>query len=502
MKRSKKYVALATAGATAFSAVGIAWAQQETQSGKLFTVTVGQTLRYSDNLNLQTNGDSVLQSRTALDFAFDSVTRTQTLSFDLGGALVVDTDGDAGIEEPYARFAYAIEGANSRLSLDADYRRVDLNSAVSTQSVTDPNGTPVPVTDTARIEEGVRSNSAVVLRYETGLRSKVGFSLDLSQRARRYRDTTSANLFDTDTRRAGVEVTFRIDPQITARLLASHLRYEAEDSNNTRRRETKLGAGLTLDITPALRLDSNLQHSRVVRTSGGTKTLTDGLSLGLGLTQTLKNGTLSIDFSTDPTSSGRRSSLRANRVMDLRRDGRLSYGVGLTKTKGFSAEPLLSLSYAQPLKRGEVDLSFSQRARTDETSDEPVILTRLSARYRGDLTSRVNWSIGASINDVDAQSPTGEDRRAISFDTSLVGQISDVSSWSAGLTLRDTDTTDPGGVENQRRFGISLGYRHQMSRDWDLVASYRHDAITETGAADRKANTISLGLEKTFSFRP
>lgn len=502
---AKTYIALASVGVMVVNTAGIAFAQQETQGARSAKLTLGQTLRYSDNLDFLATGNAGAESRTKLDFAFSSATRTQSLSFNLGGAMVVNKLDDVKFDAPYARFSYAIEGANSRLSLDARYRRKDLDSTVQRLVVPlDPvTGTPLaPVTRTARIERGIRSNSDVALKYQTGLRSNVGFKLNLSHSARRYSNTGSTGLFNSATQRAETEVTFRINPQMTARLMASQLRYEAQDTGNTNRRETRAGLGLSLKASPTLSIDTSLRHSRFTRTRSGVTSTVDGLNFGLGATRTLRNGTLSLNLSSNPGFAGRQSLLRMNRVMGLRREGRLSYGIGLSKTAGFSAEPLFALSYLQPFKRGNLDLSFSQQARTDENDDEPVILTRFSARYKGGLTNTVNWSVGAAVNDVDAQSATGQDRRQLIIDTTLSGPLNAISSWSAGLNFSDTDSSSPSSTANQRRFGLSLSYRRQMNRDWDLIASMRHDAIRESSAANRKANTISVGIEKTFSFRP
>lgn len=502
---ARRHIALATAGVLAVGAVTVASAQDRL-GGKTLVVTLGQSLRYSDNIDLVSNPDnSVLQSRTALDFAFDSVTRTQQLSFDAGGVYEVGTDGGSDLTEPYLRFAYTLQGANSRLNLSSRFRRLDLDDTVSTFVVPiDPvTGDALdPVIETARIEEGVRTDIFNSLRFETGLRSNVGFVLDLSERARRHSETNNADLFDTRTRRASALVKFRIDPQISARLTAAVTHYDTEDVDQTRRRERSIGAGVTLDVNPTLRVDADLRHQRIEREELGGTSVTDGLAYDLGLTQDLRNGTVGVDFNSQPTLNGRRSTLRANRALTLRRDGTLSYGLGVTKTDGFSAEPLFSLAYRQPLKRGRFGASFSQEARTDELDEDAVILTRLTTNYAMPLTSQLNWSLGLSVNDVAARGDTGEDRRQVSLRSDLVGQISDISSWSAGLTLSETDTSDLTSDETQRRYGIELGYRRQMTRDWDMVARYSHISIRETDDADRSSNTISLGIERSFSFRP
>jgi len=500
--RARRRIALAAAGALAVGIVSIASAQ-ERFGGKTLVFTLGQSLRYSDNIDLAENPeDSVLQSRTSLDFAFDSVTRIQRLSVDLGGIYEIDTDGLKDLSNPYLNFSYAREGANSRLDLASRYRRVDLNDSVATFVTGFDPDTGDVITQIGRIEAGIRTNTSNSLRFETGLRSNIGFTLDMSENKRSYSGAASADLLDTRTRRASGVITFRIDPQVSARLTASARKFDANDEDATDRRERSFGAGATYQVSPTLSLDADLRQQRIERRNVSGTTLTEGLAYDGTLRQDLRNGSATVDFDSQPTLNGRRNTLRANRALTLRRDGTLSYGLGVTKTDGFSAEPLLSLAYNQPLKRGRFGVTFSQEARTNELDDEAVILTQLEANYALPLTSTINWSMGLRVNDVAARDDTGEDRRGLNLRGNLTGQINDISSWSAGVTLSDTDTSNLAGAANRRRYGIIFGYRRQMTRDWDLIANYSHNAIRDTAATDRTSNTISIGVEKAFSFRP
>lgn len=502
--RHPRRPAVAAAGVLAVGFVSIASAQQDRGAGgKTLLVSVGQSLRYSDNIDLVSDpDDSVLLARTDLGVAFSSVTRTQSFRLSFGGAFEAGTDGSTDLSDPYVRASYAIEGANSRLNASATYTRIEIDDAFRQGVVVLPGDDDEPISETARIEEGVRTDRNYTLGFETGLRAPVGFQLNLSSRTRRYSDTTSTNLFDSDTRRADALVLFRIDPQVTARVTASYSRYEAEDTDQTDRRETAYGVGVAMNVTPTLTLDASLrqQEIRTLRTSGDRET--DGLAYGLDVNRSLRNGLIAVNFLSEPTLNNRRNTLRATRSMALRNDGALSYGVGVTHTEGLGTEPLFTLAYSVPLKRGGVSFGFSQEARTDEEDDEAVILTRVTANYDFALTNTLNWSLGASASDVNAREDTGEDRRSISLRTNLNGQISDISSWSAGLSLSDIDITDLAGNDSERRYGIQLAYRRVLAQDWDMVARYDYTKIDDSGTSDRSSNAISIGLEKTFAFRP
>lgn len=507
---TRRPVALAAGGTLALTLVGlvsIASAQQNDPGGKTLRLTLGQFLRYSDNIDLAAGPtDSVFQSDTRLGLVYSDVTRTQSLQFSLRGSYEADSDGDTDISDPYAELTYALEGANSRLTFSATHLRTNLDDAfadVPFFRVDDLTGEVLEtVAGTALIEGGVRINNAYTLGVETGLQSNVGFRLDVSGRDRSYTETANPDLFDTKDRRVSALTTFRIDPQITARLTASYRNFTAEDIDRTDRTESSYGAGVAFRVSPNTTLDLSLsqRETEVERVSGTTAT--DGLAYTANLDRALPNGAIGVSFRSEETLNGRRNTLRTNRSMTLRRDGTLSYGIGVTKTSGFSAEPLFTLAYAQPLRLSRFNIELSQEARTDEEDDDAVILTRLSANYAVPLTETLDFSVSANLNDIAAQGATGEDRRRIDLRSNLAGPINDISSWSAGITYSDTRTASLTGSEQQRRYGVQLAYRRELAQDWDMVAQYRHTTITNTTEADRRSNAISFGLEKSFQYRP
>lgn len=490
------------AGVAAVGLVSIASAQDEL-GGKTLRLTLGQFLEYSDNIDLRPGPtDDVLRSSTRVGLSYSDITRTQAFDFTTGGAYNIDSDGQTELNDPFARLSYALEGANSHLDLSASYVQVNLDDAVSNYAGV-PGGNPLnPVSGVALIEEGVRINTDYALGFETGLQSKIGFRLDLAAQDRHYTQTTDPDLYETSNRLIGMVTTFRIDPRITARLIANGRHYTAEDADQTDRTETSYGAGVALDVAPDTSLDLSLlqQRTEVERLSGTT--VSDGLAYAAELDRDLPNGSIGGEFNSEPTLNGRRNTLRATRSMALRRDGTLSYGIGVTKTGSFSAEPLFSLAYVQPLKLGRFGVELSQEARTDEEDDTAVILTRASANYAVPLSETLNWSVSAGLAEVNGQGNSGEDRRSFDLRSDLTGQINDISSWSAGISLSDTRNWSSTSSQQQNRYGIDLTYRRELAREWDLVARYQYTDIQDTAAADRQSNAISVGLEKSFDFRP
>ena len=70
----------------------------------------------------------MLRSSTRVGLSYSDVTRTQSLQFSTAGAYEIDSDGETDVSDPFAQLAYALNGANSRLSFSANYRRTDLDN--------------------------------------------------------------------------------------------------------------------------------------------------------------------------------------------------------------------------------------------------------------------------------------------------------------------------------------------------------------------------------------
>ena len=96
---------------------------------------------------------------------------------------------------------------------------------------------------------------------------------------------------------------------------------------------------------------------------------------------------------------------------------------------------------------------------------------------------------------------TDEFRRSLSLRSDLVGQINDVSSWSVGATVAEIKGLNEGLSSEEQRYGIEMAYRRALTRDWIMVARYQHSTILNSDEADRRANTISLGIERSFDTR-
>ncbi|MEO0369834.1 MAG: hypothetical protein AAF231_00115 [Pseudomonadota bacterium] len=493
-----------------FGIVSIASAQAIEPGGRSLDLTLGQSFQYSDNIDLIANPEGeTLRSSTSFGLEYADITRNQSLRLSLRGVYEVDDENDE-VSDPFAELSYALEGSNTRLAFSANFRRTDLDDAFVPLELLPVGFDPVntPVNEIVRIEAGIRTDRYYEVGFETGMRSNIGFKLDLSQQDRGFSDVSLVDLVsptdlaDSRVRRVDALTTFRIDPAVTATIFADAREYKADDVEQVERTDTNFGIGASFGVSPSTTLDVALGQRKIERTRDGVLREADGVTLEADLDRALPNGSIGVDFISAPTLNGRDNTLRVNRAMELTRNRQLSYGIGVSNTADLGSEPLFSLAYVQPLKRGRFGVTLNQETRTEENSDEAVVLTSVTANYALALSPNVNWSVRAGVNDIAARSTTGSDRRGISLRTDLVGRINNVSSWSLGGTLGDTRVSDNVDEARERRFGVQMAYRREMTRDWNMVAQYQHFTILDDDEDDRRSNTISLGLERTFSFRP
>lgn len=501
-QRRGRHRALATA-AVLLGAVPFAVAQVS-DGGRNLSLTFGQTLEYSDNIEIEAEPlQNTLRSSTSLGIAFSNVTQRQRLEFSLGADFEADNNDQSDVEDPNARFTYEWSLGKTRLSLGANYRRSDVSdfSIPLRLLFPDLDLNEDLVNNIARIETGIRTDSGARFAVETDEDAIVGLRLELVAEDRRYEELQLFDLADSTVRRGELETTYRISPQATARVSAFGRRFEADDEAQSERDERTVGVGLAYALSPGRELDLFLGHRDIEILRDGGERQTDGLTFQASLNRDLPNGGLVTSFSTRPTLNGRDTQIRVARNKELKRGRGLTYGLALSDLEGDGVVPLVTLSYIHPLRRGRFEFNLDQQARTTETVDGAVIFTSIESSYALALTPRMNFSVRAVVSDLDARLNGGENRRAVQLRSDLVGQIDPVSSWSVGLTLEDIEVSNLSEEVNDRSFGVQMSYRREMTRDWDMVARYQHLLIEESGTPDRTSNLISLGFERTFDYR-
>lgn len=441
----------ALAGAT-FLLVAATAAPAQEAAGLNAALSVSTGLEFNDNPSLVAKGaEARSQLRTDLTFSLSSVTRSQALSFGITSGFRAGTDG-LEAADPSARLSYRLFSKDTELSLGATYRRAEVN---------DPLPEDLDDDEDVVYGTGTRQDLSLTLGLETGRTAPFGTTFRLAQRSRHFIGTSSPDLFDTTTTSAGVDLRFRIDPQLTATLSAGGSLFRADNADDTERRSASLGLSAAYEVSPVLSARVGISQDRTETTRAGTRTVAEGTGLSFGVTLARPRGTLGLEFSSRVTESGRRSTLSFNRSQTLRL-GSLSYSLGLTRSEtGEGIDPVFGLTYVRNGQDSAISVQFQQAYRTN-TDGAEVVDGRLALRYTREINA--------------------------------------ISSLSVNFGLSGTYLQQ--GVGDVERFEAGLSYRHALGGDWDLVGGTRHVLIREEATPDRTQNVLYVNLEKRFDFRP
>jgi hypothetical protein len=464
MNRGRSYITSVGLTAAGLSLIAPAVAQEV--SGLTATFGVKQSIVTSDNLDLRGTANSGTRGVTALSFGLVSETRTSRLALNTSGNFEFD-DEDTGFTDPTASLSYLMSAKNSQLALQANYSERDVNSL--TTVFADTNG--FGLNEQLVLGTGTRRTTGANLNFETGLDAPVGFSFDLGYRFTDYSDTTDPDLFETERLTYGATMRMQVSSTVSMRFGVELENYEAQDNSNTIRDNRSLFWSSDIALRSDLSATTRLSYSRNESTTtsalsgfgfgSGTSTNTEeGFGGGFTSTQTLQNGTVGANFNTSITTDGRRDTIRFTRAINLPR-GAFSLSVGAVKTESSDPQPLVDMSYNQDMPRGRLSLGLSQSASIAD-DDNTVINTRLRASYDQEINASSSWGLSALLADSDAVD-------------------------------RDDDT---------RRLDLGVDYRHELARDWDMVANYTYSSSEQSGEDNRTSNKVSLSIERAFQFRP
>ena len=418
--------------------------QSEDDSGLALTLSYTEELLWDD-------GDA--SARSDLGLSLISETRTQRLAFSVEGGLEkTASNGLRGTwEDPAAIFSYALDRRNSALTLDASYRRNDVDALVFSEDLGD--GTLV-------LDEGQRETITAGLGFELGREARFGATLSLRYAETNYLDTTSTSLLDSTTDRATLGLRFDIDRRVSARLTLDHSDLNRDGGTDVRRRT--LSAGATVDVTKTLVADLDLGQTRIVRDGSSPRDVDEGVYYRLALSEERPNGTLSGSLVSDIDENGRRSTARIDRSMDLPR-ARLTFGFGLSRhDNSDKTRPLYAFSYAQDLKRGQFSASLDQSFSTSSVGQE-TLNSRLRLSLSQDLTAN--------------------------------------SVLSGSLSLRDADVLGAAG-DDVRQMDLTLNYSHDLTEDWTLVGGYTHSRRVRDSGNDDIDDRVFIGLRTAVTWRP
>ena len=431
---------LTTAALLAAPGVGAA---QEAE-GLLAGFTLGAGVQYDDE---------EWRARSDLGFTLSSTTRIQSIGLALRGALEFpDAEDEIALVDPSVTLTYSRLGKNAELEAEAAYQRSDIGTLVPDE---------IPTSDELLLDTGTRTTTTAGARLAFGTQAPLGGEVGLDWKRVNYSDLAdTATLEDYETRGADAMLRFSINPQIDLRLLGDYEETTEQDTDDARR-IWSAGVGADLDINKRLRATVDLKYTEIEERSGGTTNTESGPEVTVGLVRQMPNGTLSFELASVVTDTGTRSTARVEREQELRL-GELTWSAGVTRGSEGDVDALYGLEYARPGKRGELSLSLQRAIRADAFGEESLV-DQFQVGYRRKLSEQAR------------------------LDT--------------GLTYRNTDYFSA-GTESVEQFDFGVSYRHQLTRDADVVARFTHSVTRRDSRDDDSENTFYLGLQRSFSWRP
>jgi hypothetical protein len=446
-------VVAGTASMAVLTAFGV---QAQEQGGALATFGLSFGGEYKSN----DPGEGESSFTTGLSFGLSSATRTQSFGLSADGQFVFDEDGfefeNPGLDLDYARAnrstAFDIGLSYSIRDVEGEFEVIDPVTEVVTDLI-DDDGTL----------ESIRLNAGL----ETGRDAPFGTETRFSYTERSYTDTSDPDLDDLESWQIGTTLRFDVDPRISLRTSASYRETQEDDAAQTESRTTRFGIGGTFLIDPLWTASLDLGYSRFETEEDdifGNRVLTeeDGVGASLSVTRQFRDGTLALALAREVSDIGAEDSLRVFRNRVLANGGELAWSLGAVSFPNGDTAPIASASYAMPTPRGSFSVSLDQ-ATAVNSDDDSVVSTSVALDYNETINASSGWSLNGSLANVE-----------------VVG--------------------DEDGGQTRAQMGIS--YNHALTRDWDLSAALSHRITYEDGEEDDSASTLSLSLERSFSFRP
>ncbi len=434
------------------------------RGGKTYVFTLGHRLTYDDNYALSPSspGGSWI-SDTTFGFDFSSVTQLDDLRL-FGSAVLryadLPTGVKSGLEDPRINLSYARTGANSRLTFDARFRRVD-------RDFLDPFDVAEEQLSTGLIGSGgTRTTRYAAISYRGGINDPIGFNVGLSHDATDYSNTTNFRLFDSTTDNANLTLFFTPSRVTQWSLDFGLTKYDSNDATLQESTTRDVSLGLTREIDPALSLNAAIGFSRIITDEviGGlpVRSRDSGATGSFGLTKTLPNGTAGVTLQQSQTTNGGYTTLSFSRSLALPL-GSLSASLGAVHTESGNTNWIGSLAYNRQLRSSDFTVSFDRSVSTNSL-DEDVLDTLLQANY------------GYVINQV----------------SRLDFSMSYGRSEGAGLST----------VPTVQRTTLTASYTRNLTPDWDLTGGVQIRSRDETGVGKADSNSVFVSLGRSFSFRP
>lgn len=418
--------------------------------GVIFQLRASQSIRASDNRDLEDPAVGEVFGVTSLTGSIASITRQRSFTLGFEAGVEVGSDGfelgDTGLD-----LAYLMRGRGSEFEVFADYLRRDVSSEVF-EDIDGVGDLDLSVTT------GTRTT------YGYGARALIGADgpLTFALRARRSEvQFDSPDPDATDSRRFVIDgsVSAAMDAATRVRVTGSYSETDDDDALDTFETDTRAGVGITRELGNASTVSADLFWQEI-RTTAGATTVESGIGGRLAFDRTLPAGSFGVSAEREITVNGTIDELRANRQFVFPASS-LGLEAGIVITAGDTVSPLLGLSYERLAPDGNFAVSLTQGATVD-ADDETVLNTVGTAAY--------------------------------------VRNINAVSSYRAAVAV--TNQSVIGGGDTTRRIDGSLTYNRALTEDVSLATGYEHARIFETGTNERTSNTVFVTISRNFSARP
>lgn len=441
---------LGAVGAITIAPLGVTWAQDiAEEGGVLFDLTASQSIRASDNPDLEDPASGEVRGITSIDGSIASITRSRSFTLGFQAALEVGEDGfqlgDTGVD-----LSYVMIGRGSEFEVFADYTRRN----VTTEEFIDADG--IGDLDLS-VTTGTRTAYGYGTRLLVGADGPLTFSARVAQREVEF-DSDDPDATDSSTFSASATISAAVDAATSVRLTGSYVETIEDDVDNTRETTTLVGLGVTREFANATVVSLDVDWEEV-RTVAADTDVVSGIGGRLAFDRTLPNGAFGVSAQREITSDGSIDEIRATRRIDFPASS-LSFDAGIAITNGDNVSPLLGISYERLAPDGAFTVSITQSA---AVIDEGTVLNTVgTASYTRNVNAVSSYGAEVSVSN----------QSGIDFD----------------------DTT--------RRIEAALIYNRELTQNVTLSTGYEHARLFETGDNERSSNTVFVTLSRSFSARP
>ncbi|TMV07018.1 hypothetical protein FGK63_12955 [Ruegeria sediminis] len=433
--------------------------------GPSVTLDYLSTFRYDDNLRLT---DPSLGSTTRweniLGLGVVNQTPNSTLTFDLSGLFRIYDEpvlgSDTEFVDPFTRFSYQRDSANSQFGAALEYRETDLNFS---RSLTDINLDGIIDSSDITTSAGIRTATFGNLDWQTGINDPLGFQFGYFHRERDYRDTTDPNLFNNRTDNFSVAALMRYSPVLQGNVRLSYEEFKAEDTVQTDRNTTTLSTGVSYDVSSVTTVNADIGIRQVDETfrALNTNSVTEDYVALFTWSKALPDGTANAVLDHTFGVNGSRTSATVGRSYQ-RANGSLDFNVGLTEGP-----------FGETTWIGDLGLLYSLNT--------------------SQFAARLQRRVGTSTQ-------SRETRQTLAY-LAYDYFINPISAVSFSLDFADQEDEGPGAANPRQRANFTAAYTRAITNDWAMSFGYQHQ-FDDQGGTTASGNSVYFTLGRQFTLKP